>query len=445
MRLTRRKMIQIAAASAAAMQFTTLSLSQDPVEGEAKEIPTPGPRIARFEKMAYGMFIHWGLFSHLGKCIWACHPKRVPLDEYKLLPRKFTAAEFDGRAIAATARRAGMKYATLTSRQHDGFSLYDTRGLSDYDALHSAAGRDLIADFVEGCRAEGIAPFLYHTTYDWYQPSFNEDFDAYLDYLHSSIELLCTHYGELGGFWFDGNWSKRDADWKLDRLYGTIRRLQPQAVIINNTGVDMPGVVEHPEVDAVTFEVHIPQPMDRTGMEKYVTSEMCTRFNTWWGVVPKDFNYISPKGIIEELAVCRKAGANYLLNVGPTPGGRIPDYETAALARAGEWVERHAEPVYAGRPCGVHGPGYDFGLEADGKLYLFAYDLSPRPGLDVTRPVSGPGPRTFSGVKREVRKVRWLDTGEIAPARRAENGDLVVDVARYPHGVNSVVRVGEAM
>ena len=98
----------------------------------------------------------------------------------------------------------------------------------DHDAPHCAAGRDLVAKFVGGCRVEGILPFFYHTTLDWYQPSFQSDVDAYLDYLHKSLEVLCTHYGEIGGLWFDGNWSKPDADWKQDRLYGLIRRLQPR-------------------------------------------------------------------------------------------------------------------------------------------------------------------------------------------------------------------------
>src|SRR5690606_19349677 len=116
-------------------------------------------------------------------------------------------------------RECGMRYITLTARHHDGYSLYNTRGLSRFDAPNTAPGRDLIADFVDGCRAEGITPFLYHTTLDWQwdtQQCSEERFREYLDYLHSSVEVLCMHYGELGGLWFDGNWSRPDADWKED-------------------------------------------------------------------------------------------------------------------------------------------------------------------------------------------------------------------------------------
>jgi len=124
-------------------------------------IPTPEPRIARFERMGYGMFIHWGLYAHLGQGEWVQHLRKVPMDEYARIKDTFTAEEFDGRQIAAIAKAAGMQYITLTSRHHDGFSLYDTRGLCDHDAPHSAAGRDLVAELIEGCRAEGISPHFY--------------------------------------------------------------------------------------------------------------------------------------------------------------------------------------------------------------------------------------------------------------------------------------------
>jgi len=247
-------------------------------------IPTPEPRIARFERMGYGMFIHWGLYAHLGQGEWVQHLRKVPMDEYARIKDTFTAEEFDGRQIAAIAKAAGMQYITLTSRHHDGFSLYDTRGLSDHDAPHSAAGRDLVAELIEGCRAEGISPHFYHTTLDWYQPSFHNDFDAYLDYLHQSIEVLCTSYGAIGGLWFDGNWSKPDADWKEDRLYGIIRQHQPEAMIVNNTGLSALGALGHPEIDSVTFEQGRPAPMNHEGKDKYVAAEMCQTMNRHWGI-----------------------------------------------------------------------------------------------------------------------------------------------------------------
>ncbi|MCX7869806.1 MAG: alpha-L-fucosidase, partial [Terrimicrobiaceae bacterium] len=164
------------------------------------------PRIAAFENLAFGMFLHYGLYSLLGKGEWIQDFAKIPVEEYARLAGRFTAEHFDGRAIAKLCRQAGMRYACLTTRHHEGFSLYDTRGLNDFDAPHSAARRDLVADFVEGCREEGVIPFFYHTTLDWRWDTIRCDdkrFEEYLDYLRASVEILCSQYGPVGGFWFD--------------------------------------------------------------------------------------------------------------------------------------------------------------------------------------------------------------------------------------------------
>lgn len=157
------------------------------------------------------MFIHWGLYSQLGQGEWIMNMKKIPKEEYSKLMDTFTAEGFDAEKIAHTAKKAGMRYITLTTRHHDGFSLYDTCGLCDYDAPHSPCGRDLVREFVDACRKEDILPMFYHTTLDWYQESFEKDFSSYLQYLRNSVEVLCTQYGPIGGLWFDGNWSKPKA------------------------------------------------------------------------------------------------------------------------------------------------------------------------------------------------------------------------------------------
>ncbi|MCK5803656.1 MAG: alpha-L-fucosidase [Lentisphaeria bacterium] len=410
-------------------------------------IPVPEARIARFERMAFGMFIHWGLYSQLGRGEWVMHREQIPKEEYAKLKDTFTAADFDGRAIARTAREAGMKYITLTTRHHEGFSLYDTRGLSDFDAPHSPAGRDLIAEFVDGCRAEGIVPFFYHTTLDWRWQSHSCDesaFNEYLDYLHASVEVLCTHYGDIGGLWFDGDWSRRTADWKHDRLYGMIRRLQPEAMIINNTGIGDEGRIGHSLVDSVTFEQSMPKPLDRRGHEKYIAGEMCQTMNSHWGVGGNDFSFKSPANVIENLAGCRKVGANYLLNVGPTAEGAIPAYEAATLATAGRWAQAHERPVYEGKPVAVQCQGRDFLLEADGKLYWFVHDLRIAGHGQVTVSVGGAGPRVASNFKCPIQSVRWMDNGEaLSFAQNADQGLATIDFTGYPYGTNMVVRVAE--
>ena len=141
----------------------------------------------------FGMFVHWGLYSQLEKGEWAMNANHLDGKDYEKLQMSFSAEDFNAKELARIAKNAGMKYITLTTRHHERFSLYDTCGLNTYDAPHSPAGRDLVREFVDGCRAEGIVPFFYHTTLDWHwhgkktQDLDLQEFDEYLDYLERSV------------------------------------------------------------------------------------------------------------------------------------------------------------------------------------------------------------------------------------------------------------------
>jgi len=420
-------------------------------------VPRPLPRIYRFEKLGFGLFLHWGLYSQLGRGEWVQEFEKIPVKTYEKLIGNFTAADFDARAIARFARESGVRYITLTTRHHDGFSLYDTRGLSKFDAPHSPAGRDLVADFAEGCREEGLVPFFYHTTLDWRWDSARcsaSKFDDYLAYLNDSVEILCRHYGKIGGLWFDGNWSRKGADWKEDRLYATIRKHQPEAIIINNTGLDARGAAGHPELDSTTFEQGLPHVPDRKGWPKYLAGEMCETINNHWGIGAKDFGFKSPAEIIEHLCACRKAGANYLLNIGPTATGAIPEYEKAALGKVGEWIRLSGDllyqghpvelPAYEGRPVGIGCGGRDFVLGWKNRYYYFAHDLSRRGNAHVVTQGGGNGPRPIEGLPARIKSVKWLDNGEPARFTQSEGNSLsVIHCAGYDYGTDLVVRIAE--
>lgn len=404
-------------------------------------VPVPEKRVAEFENFGFGIFIHWGLYSQLGKGEWIQNVAQIPKEEYEKLVSTFTASKFDARKIARLAKDAGARYITLTTRHHEGFSLYDTCGLSDYDAPHSAAKRDLIREYVDGCNAEGIRPFFYHTTLDWHHPEFNGDFKKYLQYLRDSVEVLCSNYGRIGGLWFDGNWSKKDADWEEDALYAVIRRHQPDAIIVNNTGLGARGKTGNVELDSVTFEQGRPTPMDREGMTKYVAAEMCQTMNHHWGYGKDDVNYKSLPHLIETLCACRRVGANYLLNIGPTGDGEVIPMQEALLRGIGDWIRATGEVIYTGKPCGVDGlvNKKDFGLRSDDTLTLFVHDLSVVGDSNVTVEGGGSGDRSFGGVDRPVRSVEWTDNGE-ALSFRQENGVLTVNCTGYPYGTNLAVR-----
>lgn len=404
----------------------------------------PAKRIEEFEKMGFGMFVHFGLYSQLGEGEWTYCLHQRDMNEYKKLADTFTAEDFDAEEIVLTAKNAGCKYITLTTRHHEGFSLYDTMGLNDFDAPHSACRRDLVREFVDACNKHGIVPFLYHTTLDWYNKDFEEDFDAYLEYLRKSVEILCTQYGKIGGLWFDGNWSKPDADWKLDELYGTIRKYQPEAIIINNTGLGARGEICHKEVDSVTFEQGRPTPMDHEGMAKYISAEMCYTLNDHWGNARCDLNYKSPKELIECLCDCRKVGANLLLNIGPGSQGNIIPIQKALFSVIGEWMELFGEAIYNGKPYESHGIGKNFILQGDGCLYLFCYDLGIEGEENVTVSGKYSGIYAFSGIKNTIRSIEWLDNNEKLEYTQNKN-NLMVNLTGTAYGTSYCVRVAKAI
>ncbi len=410
--------------------------------------PIAPPRIQRFENLAYGLFVHWGLFSQFGKGEWVYHHRKLDWAEYSKAIHKFTADQWDPHQLTRLARDAGAKYITLVTRHHEGFSLYDTKGLSEFDVMRSPAGRDLVREFIDACREDDILPVLYHTTLDWRWDSAKcspEQFEKYLDYLHASVELLCTNYGPIGGFWFDGNWTRKDIDWKEDRLYSIIRKHQPEAMIINNTSTKALGKTGHPEIDSVTYEQGIPGPLDRTDMPRYITGEMCQTMNHHWGIAVDDYAYLSPADLIKQLSACRRVGANFLLNIGPTAGGGVPDYEGACLRKAGGWVHLHAKALYEGKPTPFTCNGKNFVLQTPEAYYLFcpSVPINGNQHLFHNDPDATPL-RTIDGITDTIKAIRWLDNGEDLkfeqdPAAKR----LTVHATDYPYGVDLVVRVAE--
>ncbi len=406
-------------------------------------IPIPKQYIKDFEQLGFGLFVHWGLYSQLGQGEWTYSIHKRDMDEYKKLKDTFTAADFDAEKLVLTAKKAGCKYINLTTRHHEGFSLYDTCGLNKFDAPHSPAGRDLIREFVDACNKHDIIPFFYHTTLDWYNSDFNDDFDKYLEYLRKSVEILCKNYGKIGGMWFDGNWSKPETDWKEDELYATIRKYQPEAIIVNNTGLSARGYVGNSEIDSVTFEQGTPEPMNREGMEKYLAAEMCQTINNHWGIGALDIDYKSPRELIETLCECRKVGANYLLNIGPTAQGGIDSFQAELIGTLGKWMGIYGDAIYNGRPYGARGMGRNFILKGEDELYLFFFDMGIRGDENVVEDKRYSGAYSFGNVKDKIESIEWMDNGEELSFIQNENM-LSVNATGYPYGMATCVRVAKA-
>ncbi len=402
-------------------------------------------RIREFEKLGVGTFVHFGLYSLLGSgewIEWNLNNRQVPVREYEELIHKFNPDPKWARRLVRLAKRAGSKYIVLTTRHHDGFSLYDTKGLSDFDSIH-ACGRDLVREFVDECNRQKIVPFFYHTLLDWHVEEYKTDFPKYLEYLRKSVDILLTSYGKIGGLWFDGMWDRSlkdpSADWEIEKLYSLIRSRQ-DCMIINNTGLNDRGKVGSEQIDSVTFERGKPFAVNPKDAKKYVASETCQTLCEHWGYAENDMRYRSLTDIIEDLCYCRSYGANYLLNVGPRSDGSVHPLEAETLKYLGRWMKINREAVYLPRPyarCGEK----DFVLRRGKTLYLFCHDLPISSNPDVTL-LSGDKCNVTFGTRLKIKSVEWLDSGEkLRFTQRL--GVAGIRLIPYKYGNDLVVRVAK--
>ena len=400
-------------------------------------------RVKAFEKMGFGLFVHYGIYSVLGKGEWSKELLKLPWDEYLKALNTFSPKEDWAEELVTSAKNAGCRYITLTTRHHDGFSLYDTCGLNTYDAPHTC-GRDLIREFVDACNRHDIQPFFYHTLLDWREESYQSNFKEYLVYLRKSIELLCKNYGKIGGLWFDGMWNKPDEDWEEDALYGVIRRYQPEAMIINNTGLHQRGALGHIELDSVTFERGRPEPLNMEGAPKYVASEMCETVCDHWGYAALDFNYKPTAELIKTFAICRRYGSNLLLNVGPKGDGSLRTMDKAILEVIGQWHQLNREALHTPLPCPieVEGKPHNFILRDEDSYYLFVTDLPGRKTDNVVIGGENNDPLNTFALEQPVCAAHWLDTNEQVTYTQRD-GKVTVEAPTNLYSENMVVRVAK--
>ncbi len=382
-----------------------------------------------FKNLGFGMFVHFGVYSVLKKGEWAKNILNIPYEEYDKLIKKFNVTKNWAKNLVKTAKNAGCKYITLTTRHHDGFSLYDTKGLSNYDINLTKQKRDLVKEFVDACNEQGIIPFFYHTLLDWHHPDFNTNFPKYIDYLVKSVEILCSNYGKIGGLWFDGMWSKWDENWQEDRLYGTIRKYQPTAMIINNTGLSRQGEQGHPEIDSVTFERGEASVV--INPNRPLAGEVCDALNDHWGYAEYDINYKSIKQIIKGLINARNVGANYLLNVGPMGNGELTSLDKGYFEAIGKWIKVNKNVYYSLKKCDI--TAENALILTDGDNYYAILENSVTGGTNDVMPDA----KTFEvKINANIKNVKYLDSGK---SIKVKNNSFMVDA--YEYGTNYRYRI----
>ena len=353
-RFSRREYLSMMGAGAAAAAASPALAAGGPEDRER--------RMKWWHEARFGMFIHWGLYSDLGRHEWVMEMEGIPVPEYEQLARRFTPQPNAAREWARLAKRAGQKYMVMTTKHHEGFCLFDTK-TTDYCAPQQACGRDLVKEYVEAARAEGLRFGFYYSLMDWHHPDgakCQTDEAArkrFVAYIHSHVRELMTNYGKIDILWYDVAWPLDPQGWESERMNKMVFELQPD-IIVNNRN---------------RLEGDFATPEQRIEAAKGRAWEACMTLNDSWGYHRNDDNWKSPKTVVRNLITCARQGGNYLLNIGPRPDGGIPEESVRVLAAVGPWVEKNGAALRGLEPCQVNRSQFaGFGRKGN-SLYVFAH------------------------------------------------------------------------
>jgi alpha-L-fucosidase len=397
--------------------------------------PAPENIAARsaFQDAKFGLFIHWGIFSVLGDGEWVMNNENIPVKDYKKLVNFFNPLEFDAHQWVSMAKNAGMKYITLITRHHDGFSMWDTK-YSSYNIMNTPYKKDVVKMIADECHKQDIKLFLYYSLLDWGREDYphetgrtgqkaerqgHVDYAHYLQFMKNQLTELLTNYGEIAGIWFDGHWDQTKPegetdrssriDWHYDEIYALIHKLQPKCMIGNNH-----HMTPFPGEDFQMFERDLPGE-NKSGLSFQKASdklplETCETMNGSWGFNIKDDKYKSVKQLIHYLVNAAGRNANFLLNVGPMPNGKVQSELVDSLNAVGKWMQQYGESIYGTR--GNVMPPKDWGVVTAKGKSTYVHILKD----------SGLSTLVIEGIQGKVKDCRLMGTDQKVKFKQAKTG-----------------------
>lgn len=393
------------------------------IENESKIYLQREERTKWFQEARFGMFIHWGLYSIPAAGEWIMTNRQMTVEEYKPYFAEFNPTKYNPRQWAKLAKKAGMKYAVMTAKHHDGFCLFDS-AYTDYKSTNTKAGRDLIKEYIDAFRTEDIKIGLYYSLLDWHHedyPAYGDrhhpmrnnkafknkihNFDNYVKYFHNQVKELVTGYGKIDIMWFDFSYDNMTGEkWKATELVDMIRKYQPDIIIDNR--LDDKKSIKKANLSTYTGDFDSPeQIIPPRGVlnenRNPVPWEACITLNNNWGYASMDKDYKSSKQVVRSLVECVSKNGNMILNVGPNAKGEIPKESVAILEEVGEWLDDNGDSIYGCKGSYLPKPEWGRYTQNGNLLYAHIYDR-------------GIGHTNLNNLRGKIKKARLLkDCSEI--------------------------------
>jgi len=412
---------------------------------------TPAPatldRLQWWREARFGMFVHFGLYSipggewngrFVGSHEWIRNNAHIPHEEYIRLLARFDPTGFDADAWVSLAREAGQRYLVITTRHHEGFSLFDS-AVTDYDVMATPFRRDIMREVADACRRHDIRIGWYYSIMDWYHQDYlprrdwesrdatGADFNRYVTFMKAQLRELLTNYGDISILWFDGQWESTWNHRLGTSLYDYCRDLAP-GIIINDrvdAGATPEAIAETGRPRAGDFGTP-EQEVPATGLPG-VDWESCITMNDNWGWAKDDHNWKSVDQLVRLLVETASKGGNLLLNVGPMGNGRFPDESIERLRGIGRWMRDNGAAIYGSTASPFADAPFHVTAQPD-RLNIFIDQW--RPGDFIL-----PGLRTLPLAARLL-----ADPGAAPiPARTTDTGTILTLPGRAPDGPCPVV------